>query len=384
LAVPPIPTGAAGKNGYFGYSARQFNLGDWLPTVAPYIGGDWDVPRYWPNVGETTTTDAASYRVALTVRGADPDKLLIAAPGTMTHSDATLWHFALDHARNFALSLSEAFQHANLTTPDGLPIDLYTFARPIPPQTPGAPAIKPPDSAAYVLTTARDALARYTALFGPCIYRRLVIVQGDFPDGMEFSGIVFVGGAWFAGYEDRPDAWLTLITAHELAHQWWYGRVGNDQGRNPYLDESLATYSELLYLERAYPTLVNWWWNFRIKLYQPEGSVDSSVYDFTAQRPYINAVYLRGVLMLNEVRTVIGDEAFIGWLHDYAAAQTDQIADTAAFWRALSASDYARTAAIRARYLHDPDPLGRDSHATQTVTVDPSPTKTDRVAGGTR
>jgi hypothetical protein len=33
-------------------------------------------------------------------------------------------------------------------------------------------------------------------------------------------------------------------TPHEVAHQWFYGLVGNDQGRDPVLDEGLASYGE--------------------------------------------------------------------------------------------------------------------------------------------
>jgi aminopeptidase N len=33
-------------------------------------------------------------------------------------------------------------------------------------------------------------------------------------------------------------------TSHEIGHQWFYGLVGDDQGRDPWLDEGLATYAE--------------------------------------------------------------------------------------------------------------------------------------------
>jgi len=34
--------------------------------------------------------------------------------------------------------------------------------------------------------------------------------------------------------------------AHELGHQWWYSIVGNDQYREPWLDESAASYADAL------------------------------------------------------------------------------------------------------------------------------------------
>jgi aminopeptidase N len=33
-------------------------------------------------------------------------------------------------------------------------------------------------------------------------------------------------------------------TTHELGHQWFYGLVGDDQARDPWLDEGLASYAE--------------------------------------------------------------------------------------------------------------------------------------------
>jgi aminopeptidase N len=35
------------------------------------------------------------------------------------------------------------------------------------------------------------------------------------------------------------------VVAHEIAHQWWYGLVGDDQYHDPWLDESFASYMEL-------------------------------------------------------------------------------------------------------------------------------------------
>jgi aminopeptidase N len=34
-----------------------------------------------------------------------------------------------------------------------------------------------------------------------------------------------------------------ITLAHELAHQWFYGTVGNDQYHEPWLDESFATWA---------------------------------------------------------------------------------------------------------------------------------------------
>ncbi len=37
---------------------------------------------------------------------------------------------------------------------------------------------------------------------------------------------------------------LERATTHEVARSWFYSLVGNDQARDPWLDESLATYAQ--------------------------------------------------------------------------------------------------------------------------------------------
>jgi aminopeptidase N len=37
------------------------------------------------------------------------------------------------------------------------------------------------------------------------------------------------------------------ITTHEVGHMWFYSLVGNDQGRDPWLDEGLTTWAEARY-----------------------------------------------------------------------------------------------------------------------------------------
>jgi aminopeptidase N len=49
------------------------------------------------------------------------------------------------------------------------------------------------------------------------------------------------------------------MTPHELSHQWFYGFIGSNHALEPWLDEALATYAELLYYERYHPESVDWW-----------------------------------------------------------------------------------------------------------------------------
>ncbi len=345
LDVPLIGENISAYRGYFGYTPRQLNLGHWLPVVAPRLDGDW-VTHMPTLAGEQTVLAVADWDVTLNVNSA-PDTLVIAAPGTQSRTGERTWRFTLPAARDFTLSLSAVYAVSSARTPGGVLVEVYSFAAE---QT----LTPPPGSAAHALDTAVRSLAMYSDLYGAYPYERLAVVQADFPDGMEFTGIVFVGGGWFTQYVGDPAAYLTLITAHEISHQWWYALVGSDQALAPWLDESLATYSEYVFLEEYYPELKDWWWSFRVDAYTPSGRIDANVYQFSSVRDYINTVYLLGARMLHNLRADLGTNAFFDLLRRYAEAGRGRIATPELFWSLLAPEQLDAVAATRRRYFSGP------------------------------
>ncbi|MBG0788789.1 MAG: hypothetical protein H0S79_27175, partial [Anaerolineaceae bacterium] len=161
----------------------------------------------------------------------------------------------------------------------------------------------------------------YENLYGNNPREYMAIIEADLNDGMEYDGAFLLSQDYFASADDTPQNYFELLIVHETAHQWFYAQIANDQANEPWLDEALATYSELLYLENTYPELVEWWWNYRVYTYQPTGWVDSTIYRYAGFRPYVNAVYLRGVQFLDDLRQQIGDEAFFAVLRAYATPE---------------------------------------------------------------
>ena len=342
LQVPQVGVGVNVRKGFFGYTFTQMNLGHWLPTVAPIQGDAW-VSRQAFLIGEQEVLDKADWAVTINLTGEITD-LMLAAPGEETVLAVDRYRYVLNNARDFSLSISDQFEMLPTVADDGTRIEIYTVSQQM-------------NSAATVeaLDAATTSVAMFADLFGAYPYERLVIIEGDFPDGMEFSGMVFVGRNWFTNYPGTPASYLVLITVHEVAHQWWYASVGNDPALNPWLDEALSTYSEYIFIEEYYPDLRDWWWSFRVDSFSPQGWVDAQVYEFDNARSYINAVYLRGVRMLHALRTDIGTDAFFQLLADYAAAGQDKIATPELFWSLLTPEQLALTAETRARYLRQPE-----------------------------
>jgi hypothetical protein len=135
-----------------------------------------------------------------------------------------------------------------------------------------------------------------------------------------------------------PRIHFLVATAHEVAHQWWYSVVGNDVFDEPWLDESLATYSSSLYYQdaisqAAYRGFINYWKNRLSDLRQDglDDQVTQSLDYFEAldtPRVYGTVVYTKGALFFDALREEIGDEAFFGALQNYYQKYKYQIAET--------------------------------------------------------
>lgn len=348
LLPPPITQGISGLTGYFGHTNRQLNLGHWLPVVALYRDGEW-ITHDVTVIGEQIVAEVADWDVNLTVSNA-PDSIIVAGAGEESRPSEDQWHYTLNASRDFVVSLSPFFRVASAATEQGVEIVIYSFDNALI-DTPTGKV----DGAQQALTAAVQSMSMYADLFGDYPDPRFIIVQGDFPDGMEFSGLVFVSDQWFRTNPGTPESYLTIITVHEVSHQWWYAHVGNDQALDPWLDEALATYSEYIYYEEFHPDLREWWWNFRVATFLPQNysgrGVNSTVYEFATVREYINAVYLHGARMLDTMRGVLGTEVFFDWLRRYAATGANRVVGEEEFWSLLTPEQLDQIRPIRESYL---------------------------------
>ncbi|HLE15775.1 MAG TPA: M1 family metallopeptidase [Anaerolineales bacterium] len=312
------------QNAPYGWTERQVNLGDWYPYIPPYRPGEgWLVRDDGPQ-GEHLAYDPADFQVEMRLaRPQDASgRSLVVAASALPQTEGEGYRYRLGAARNFALSISPLYQ-VQQAAAGPVTVTGYAF--------PGHPSADQP-----ALQEAAKALQVFGDLFGPYPHDSLSVVEADFLDGMEYDGLIFLSHAFYDFYTGDARNNLTIIAAHEVAHQWWYGLVGNDQALEPWLDEALCTYSELLFYEAVYPDLAGWWRENRIDFHNPQGWVDATIYDYPDFYPYRNAVYLRGALFLVELRTRMGDEAFKAFLRDYLNRFAYRQATTADFFAVLS------------------------------------------------
>jgi hypothetical protein len=304
----------------YGYSPRQINLTNWYPFVVPRIDGEWVLHDPWA-YGEHLVYDAADFTVNL--RQADPSVTPVVAASGAASQNGEWTTYTLTAGRTFAISASTDF--LTVQTQVG-PVTVTSYY--LQPLYEGA--------ATAALNAAAQAVQVFSQRFGPYPHATLAVVMGDFNDGMEFSGLFFHSAGLYNLYDGTLNNLVVSVAAHETAHQWWFEQVGNDQALQPWLDEALCAYSEHIFYETVSPTsITQWWWIYRVDLYNPQGWVDIPIYAGEGFQPYTNAVYFRGAHFLDELRTRIGDEAFFGFLQDYVKQEYGKIATADDFFALL-------------------------------------------------
>ena len=128
---------------------------------------------------------------------------------------------------------------------------------------------------------------------------------------------------------------METTIAHEVAHQWFYNLVGNDQLDEPWLDEALAQYATYLYYLDMYgETAADDYkesWNGRFSRVDNDPipiGLPVSAYEGAE---YSAIVYGRGPLFVEALAAEMGQATFDTFLADYVVQNQWGIATTDSF-----------------------------------------------------
>ena len=100
----------------------------------------------------------------------------------------------------------------------------------------------------HALTYIQDAVQYYSLWNGDYLYSNVSAVDGKIAagGGMEYPMISLIG-------ETNSPFLLDLIIAHEVGHNWFYGMLGSNERKNPWMDEGINSFNELRYIKTKYP-----------------------------------------------------------------------------------------------------------------------------------
>ena len=321
LQLPAIPAPADDRRPVpFGYTDHQVNLVDWYPSIPPYVPGTgWLAHKPW-FYGEHQVYEMADFTVEVQLVN-PPSGLVLAASAPAVQDAASEYSYIHRNARNFVWSASPYYKLFTQKVGD---IEILSYAFTF-------------DTVAGkgALQYTAQALELYGKLFTPYQHPSMTVVEADFLDGMEYDGLYFLSRGFYNLYGGNPQSYLAAIAAHETAHQWWYAQVMDDQALEPWLDESMATYCEYIFYKNIYPDYLKWWWDYRVDYYEPMGKINLQLYDYTSYRAYRDAVYLNGAHFLDDLRTLIGDDAFFAFLQDYAKTFQNRLTNRTGFFNVL-------------------------------------------------
>jgi hypothetical protein len=270
-----LPTGI---NDRFGHRGTTAWFGSGLPVLAWERGRGWALEPATGAFAEASTSEAMEL-TSLTVRRAKGLKVI--ATGVQVSEDGTTARFRARSVRDVAVAVG-SFRVAHATG-GNVPVVVGV-----------APGLTD-DPAATARELAR-AMRAHAARFGPFPYERLAVaVLPDIRGGIEYPAAILLG------HGQTKDA----TASHEVAHEWFYGLIGDDQGRDPWLDESFATYAEALdrgtgpaYERTSIPSAG------RGRTGQPMTFWESR------QSIYFRSVYTQGAVALIQARRAAGAAAF--------------------------------------------------------------------------
>lgn len=328
--VPPLENAQSFAAANLAYTADALNAGYWYPLLAPYRDGWIETP--WQPTGDPFVSEVADYLATIT---ATPGVTVVS--GGELDRRGNVWHYALPRARTFALIASPHYRESTVRFGD-LTYSVFTL--------PEQAAL-----AAITLQTMIRAVYLFSAIYGPYPYQTLRLAEVSGPWSMEFSGLFTLGATDLDDYDGTPRNRLIRITAHEVSHQWWYGVVGNDQVREPWLDEGLARFNELRYYEAYSPQDAPWWWASVIGTLRAARPLNSSTADFNDHRTYLTSIYNQGAMFLDELRRTIGAAVFDAFLRDLYRRGSFRLITTADFFEVLQARTDVNVQPLQQRYF---------------------------------
>jgi hypothetical protein len=171
---------------------------------------------------------------------------------------------------------------------------------------------------ALIVDAAADALRAMQSRLGPYPYSIYKVVQSAGGFGMESPGLTWIPLG-------TGSANLRYLVAHETAHQWFYGVVGNDQARQPFADEAVADFvaRDVTGTRRSSRCST--------------GRLDMSIYRYSATC-YYEILYIQGGNLLNEAKRRMGSTLFWSTLRAYVVAQRYKISTTTKLLTTLDAA----------------------------------------------
>ena len=211
LVVPGPANDRISRNG------DAMRLGSFFPILPWEPGVGWATDPAAGGFAEASMAPTADFDLIVTV----PDGFNVLASGTP--DPARPGRFIASAMRDVAISVGR-FDNLTAVAMAPQPVQVTVGIH---------RGLVDSDGPQAYLDKVIEALEDFGTRFGPYPWPTFTFaITPQLGGGIEYPGHVMQGANTIG------------VTSHEVGHQWFYGLVGNNQGRDPWIDEGLATYAD--------------------------------------------------------------------------------------------------------------------------------------------
>ena len=318
-AQVPTTLNDSGYNLFVSYS-HTLSLANFYPLIPAYDEQGWHIEPA-TKYGDATYSETALYQVDIV---APADQVVATSGVCQTTNDSTTktWHCVSGPMRDFMIAMSADYQ-VESSTIDGVKVNSYFWKN-------------DKVGAQLLWNTGITSLQSFEKRIGAYPFNEMDILETPTTaGGCEFPGLMVSAAD---AYSDE-----TLFAAHEVAHQWWYSLVGDDQVNEPWLDEALATFTTYLWMQdedgpETFQQVIDAAWKrySQVKGKADDRRVDLPADSYASVGQYAMNVYRKGALFFNALYEEMGDEKFNRFLQAYFKANRYGIAHKADLLKALA------------------------------------------------
>ncbi len=272
---------------------------------------------FWPSLARRVfpCIDHPADRATCTMKITTPEEVTVAAGGELIDSTTSLgdstivvWTFRYDDpVCTYNISFAAGNYAAIETTALGGSLPVKSYAYP-----------SDPTDTEYDFARIPQMIELYDSLFGDypftragCVVTPMAVWGGM--GGMEHQMLPNIGDGLVTGTRTYEE-----VVAHEMSHQWFGDCIGIAEWADFWLNEGIAVYSEVLWVEHtegedaAKTYMTNIESNYRTYATYYD---DFPIYDPENYLSYIP--YNKAASWWHMLRWIIGDEDFFDFLHYY-------------------------------------------------------------------
>ncbi len=283
----------------------EYTMTQWYPKMAEYDHDGWHANEYvgrefygvWGSFDVNITMDS-NYVIGGTGIIQNPEEVGHGYSNSQANTARLNWHFIAENVHDFGWAADPDYQHDIIKVDDSLQLHFFYQTDTLAAQW---KEIQPDVVRMFQITNKN---------FGRYPYSDFSIIQGG-DGGMEYPMCTMILG------HGSKKGKVELIT-HESIHNWYYGVLGTNEYRYPWMDEGMTTYAEefainemdslngvgfLKYAYESYRYLAT-------TLSASEEPMTTPGDLFNYNKAYSINSYYKGAITQNMLRYIVGDEAY--------------------------------------------------------------------------